>query len=428
MPVNHEDVRRGRRSSNSMPLLLIAATVDAVGSGLYLTAGIVYLIHGAGFSATYVAGSLLVGGLLGTITSVAVGYIADRCGPISTIQVTYGAQAVGMLIITIDARRLVLVALLTYLVGQKCTGSLAGAVVAWVATAETRVTSRASLRASTNGGLALGALAAGLLLATVDYRQLWIVPLVNTVSFVLAMAMVELMRGSVPTRKQVQASSSGSAARTRTWTVSRRFLVLCLIGGSMQIHFDVQAVLLPLWLLTLPDAVPRWSVGYVFAVNTFIVLTGLRWHARLMEQTRTRRRAGAASGVAMGTSLLGYFSLSSIHTRPVGMLVLTLAVIWHSVGEILHANAFGAASFDLAEEHRQGYHQSIYFSAASGLRSAGPTIMMVLISTKHVAGWVALAAMFVGMGVLGTRVIPEHAMRTAALVPPGDGPDQRLHP
>jgi hypothetical protein len=165
---------------------------------------------------------------------------------------------------------------------------------------------------------------------------------------------------------------------------------------------------LPLWLIGQPDAVPRWSVGYAFAINTVIVVLGQRRHAAWMEARAERRRAGAGSGLMIAAAIGGYGALAEIHDHALGLIVLTLAVTVHSVGEIYQANAFGAATYDLSPPGQYGYLQAFYYATGGGLRAFSPLLMTYLALSRPPALWTALAAIFVLAGVVGAALIPEH--------------------
>ncbi|MEV0717940.1 hypothetical protein [Asanoa sp. NPDC050611] len=81
----------------SRPQRLLAASnlVYTVGSGLYLTAGVLYFTQAVHLPATQVGLGLALAGSLSLALGIAVGHLADRHGPRGVYAVTLAVQALA---------------------------------------------------------------------------------------------------------------------------------------------------------------------------------------------------------------------------------------------------------------------------------------------------------------------------------------------
>lgn len=377
--------------------------INAFGSGVYLTAGVIFLVRTTGLTVSEVGVWMTAGALVGTGASVVIGAAADRVGVLRTIKLTYVVQAIGMLLLTTATSPFVAGGLVLFFLGQRSTNGLAATASAALGTPTTRVAIRATSRAVSNGGIAAGSVVAGVVLGTGEDWLLRAVPAVNAISFVLAALL--LPRKAERTERQREARQP----LRRDALPSRRFLLLAVANAASMLHFDVQAILLPLWILAYTEAVPVWAVGYAFAVNTALIVIGQRWHATRMEAAGSRRRAAAVSGMLMMGAFVCYATLATVHETSTSLFILTIGVGLHSAGEIMQANAFGAASLDLAEPKWQGFQQSLFYLVAGGLRSLAPAALTSLLVVSPNAGWLLLAGAVVIAGVAGARLIPAHS-------------------
>jgi MFS family permease len=74
-------VRERRSSARFLPLLLTAALVDWVGTGLFLAVSSVFFVRVVGLSVVEVGSGLTVAALAAMPAALPVGWLADRYGP-----------------------------------------------------------------------------------------------------------------------------------------------------------------------------------------------------------------------------------------------------------------------------------------------------------------------------------------------------------
>ena len=154
-------------------ILTLSTLVNTVGKGTWLTVSALFLTRSVGLSVAQVGVGLTVTALVSLLASAPMGYLADRYG-------AHGIQIVAVLVSGIFTAALVAVhSFPAFLVvggfiavadaaSRGARGALIGAVPA-----EQRVRTRAYLRATTNVGVSVGAVLAGLGLAA-DTRSAYV--------------------------------------------------------------------------------------------------------------------------------------------------------------------------------------------------------------------------------------------------------------
>lgn len=399
----------------------VGSGVNALGSGMYLTAGVIYLVKATRLDVTTLGMWMTASALLGTAASLWIGVLADRVGPVSVMRGTYVVQAVGMVLLTRSTSTVIAIGLVLFFLGQRSTNSLSAAASATLGDARTRVGIRATTRAVNNGGIAVGSVAAGVILGVADDGLLRLVPVLNAVSFVVAAALLPV-RTQLPNQRTGGSISDVAESAHRTTmrcmpspAPSRRFILLAAANGLLTLHFDVQTILLPLWILDHAPSLAPWAVGYAFALNTLLVVTASRWHAMHMDRRGTRRTAAAGSGALIAGAFGCYATLPCVAHSPTAIAVLTVGVVLQSVGEIAQANAFGAAALDLADPALQGVHQSVFYLVGGVVRAAAPVTLTWLLVWSTAATWVSLGMGVLLAGACGSRLVPE-VSATPALV------------
>jgi predicted MFS family arabinose efflux permease len=134
--------------------------VNTFGSGMYLTAGLLYLTRGAGLPATQAGLALTVAELIALPSNMLVGRLADRFGPRGLAAAFLLMEGVGMLALLWVRSVLTLAVVATAgAVAQQRSRTLRGVLIA-KAGGEDRVRLRARSRSAANLAMALGAGAA----------------------------------------------------------------------------------------------------------------------------------------------------------------------------------------------------------------------------------------------------------------------------
>jgi MFS family permease len=127
---------------------------------------------------------------------------------------------------------------------------------------------------------------------------------------------------------------------------------------------------------------------------------------------RSVRRCGLAFAIA------AVIFLSAHWLSPVlAFLVLAVAVVIHTVGELWQAGAAFGLSFELAPAHAQGQYQGLFGMGTGLAQTVGPALLTLLTITWGPPGWLVVAGFF----LIASRALPPAitwAERTRTSTPP----------
>ncbi|GAA4510009.1 hypothetical protein GCM10023191_072050 [Actinoallomurus oryzae] len=259
------------------PQRVVAASnfVYTVGSGLYLTAGVLFFTQAVHLPASQVGLGLgIVAGLLSLAVGIAVSHLADRRG-------ARGVYAATLVVQTLATPGFVLVDgfwpfVLTVgaATGAKAAGLAARSPLIRRYGGDRPQEFRAYLRAVTNVGISLGALLAGwaVQVGTLTAYQMLVVG--NAIAFAASAAILAFL----------PPVTAGPVVHGPRWIAlrDRPYLLLTALEGIMAVQFKVLTVAVPLWLVEATTA-PRWLVSGTMVVNT---------HRAVPGRVRPGRRAG----------------------------------------------------------------------------------------------------------------------------------------
>jgi MFS family permease len=374
--------------------------VSRIGNGLFMTIEVIYITLIIGLSPTEVSIALGVGGLVMLLFTVPAGILADRFGAKRVLFAAHVVEGLGLLplIFIRDFWSLVLINIVVAVagtVGHNATST----VIATLGTGEDRVSIRAAQRAMANLGIAVGTMFAGvaLWLSTALAYQLTIG--LDFLMFIWAATFIFRLPHVKPTIKK---GEQLNFVAFKDW----RFLAATLLNGVVGLHFIIQGVALPLWILH-STVVPKWWVSVLFVINTIIVT---------ILQIRMSRGTGDIK-VSANKFRLGSFYLLAcclIYSTSAGLPLWTSAgilaagMVVHSVGELYVAAGSWSIGFELAVEKHMGQYQGVY-SLGWGLGGTfGPLFITAMVVGLGVTGWWILGSLFMAAGIFMYYLVTRH--------------------
>ena len=172
-------------------------------------------------------------------------------------------------------------------------------------------------------------------------------------------------------------------------------------GESLQ--YAVITFALPLWIATETSA-PRWMVGAVLIVNTLGVVALQVWIGR---KVKTVRQGAAAMRVAGFVFLVACVGVAVAADLPAwaAVAVLLAAVAVHSVGEMCHAAAVFALSFELAPAHAQSEYVGLQDMGLGAAFAVAPAVLGALCLGIGQVGWVVLGGLLTAAGLATVPVV-----------------------
>lgn len=376
---------------DTRPQRVVAASnfVYTVGSGLYLTAGVLYFTQAVRLPASQVGLGLGIAGLLSLAVGIAVGHLADRHGARGVYAATLVVQALataGFVLVDGFWPFVVAVGAAT---GAKAAGLAARSPLIRRYGGDRPQEFRAYLRAVTNVGISLGALLAGwaVQVGTVTAYEMLVIG--NAIAFAASAAILAFL----------PPVASGPVVQGPRWVAlrDRPYLLLTALDGVMAVQFKVLTVAIPLWLVEATTA-PRWLVSGTMVLNTVIVVVFQVRASRGIDSPAAGGVAYRRAGVAFLLSC-SLISLSAgIPAWAAAMLLMT-AVVVHTVGELWHSGGGFEVSFALAPEHATGQYLGVFGLGASLAEAVGPSVLISLCIAWGRPGWYLVGALFALTGL-----------------------------
>lgn len=395
------------RPGREFRVVTTSVLINTIGTGLYATASTLYFVRVLHFSPTRTGAILTAAGLVGLVLVLPLGRLVDRYGArdaYASLLVVQGVSRIGFAVAASTAT----FALSAAVAAAAAAGATAavGALVADLPGPGGPTRARAILRSTTNIGVSVGAVLAGVVVqwdSSTAYRLMMIA---NGLAF--AVAALTVLR--LPPNLGRRVPSPDKLLRANVMT-DRRFLTVTGLNAVMSLHFDVLTIAVPLWIVLETEA-PRWLVSCVLLVNTALVIAFQvrlsRHSADLHGAAKTLRRSGVVFLVAW-IMLAGAGSVSAIWA----VVLVLAAVAIHSFGEMDQTAAGFTVSYDLAPEHAHGQYQAAFVLGRGVARAIAPSLLTVLCLGLKTPGWIVLGLLVTMAGFLASTTV-RNAQRGAS--------------
>jgi hypothetical protein len=355
----------------SLRTLAAATFANTLGNGLWVAADAVFLTRSAGLSAAQVGLGSSAGGLVGLVSAVPLGSLADRYDPRAVRAVLQLAQAVitaGYVLVHSLTAFLVVVTLDT----AAATGNLAvrASLVSAVAGPDGRVRAFATLRAVASLATGIGAGLASLAIAA-DTRGAYVaLVLVDAVTFAISAVLIMRLPAFRPPPRAV-ASRRAEALRDRP------FVAVTVVTSLLSMHQIVLSLAVPLWIVGHTHA-PRVLVSAVLVTNMALtVLLAVRFSRDVDTAAPAAakiRRAGPILALA-----LAVFSFASGPPAGLAVFVLLVAAVVYTVGDLIVVNATSGLSYALSRPHLLGQYQGVSTLGTGLAETVGPACLTTLL-------------------------------------------------
>jgi MFS family permease len=369
-------------ASPAMRTLALLTTVNAVGNGLFATISVLFYTQHLGFSVGFVSGVLVAATVLAIGGDLVSGRFSDASSPepVLLTGLILSAVATSLLLVVRDEISFVLVLCLISL-GQGLCMSSNTTLIRRLANKDPAL-ARASLRSLLTLGISVGALLAGLVLASDSVVAFRIGILGNVLTFLVGAGL--LLSITVPP------APAGAIGRPRPVLPDRRFAVFSLANGAIGIYLHVLSFALPLWAVIHHPAL-TWVVGLLIAVNALLTATFQVPASSGITSADTASRRLVLGAACLAVSYL--FFVSGWSDSP-ALLVLALTgfLAAHTAGEVLYSAGTMELLFRLAPAQQQGQYGAFYGISNGLMSSAAPAVLGAAIALSNGWGWWMLAA------------------------------------
>lgn len=372
-----------------------------------MTVDVIYFTTIVGLSPGQVALALSIAGGLAMTLSVPAGHIADRFGPrnISAFAVAIEGIIMAGLVLVHSYLPFLLIHIAMGMLGVVAQTTRM-ATIAKLGGEESRVSLRAYQRAVTNFGISVGTLFAGIGLALNDPVVYKALLLGDALTFVIA-GLLYLKLPFVPPTVERGEPFSFEAMKDKV------FLAATLSNAFMSLHFVLQSIAIPLWVVRETNA-PRWWVSVIMMMNTIAVM--------LLQVAASKSSKTLMGGAKAYRSASYFISLACVlYAYAHGMnavmaaLMLSLGMASHIVGELIGSAGSWSIGFGLADENHQGQYQGVWGLSWGLSGTLGPAIVTALVIGMGISGWWILAVIFAVNGTVMHKLVTKSWGRTPTL-------------
>ncbi|MGX8909571.1 MFS transporter [Streptomyces netropsis] len=398
--------------------LAAAALVQSLGIGLFMASSMAYFTRQVDLSANQVASGLALAGVVALGISLLGGVLADRYGARRVLAAVYlgrGACCAAYVFVT-DFWQFMVVTLCAVACDRAGPPVLQALVAVAVPERQERTRLLAVVNVVRNCGLGVGAMAAGVALAS-DTQAAYRVTLI-AIGLAFLGGAVLVLRVSEPAAPTAEgAAPKGAAERPVKGRVLPDARYLTLTGLNFLLFFfdTMLLVAMPVWILEHTDA-PRATVSVLFALNTALVVVLQIPVSKLATGQRRTTRMLTWTGAVLAVSSLCFAASGSVGGGP-AVAWLAAAVVTLSLAEVIANSAVWDLSIALAPEEQRGRYLSVFNLSVAGQRVLGPVMVTGLLLGSGSLGWVVAAAVLVVAGVAAERVARAAGERMRAGAP-----------
>jgi MFS family permease len=407
------------RIAGPTPLIRRLSTqsvLSAFGDGVFLTGSAVYFTQIVGLSASQVGLGLTITGVVTFALAVPLGKLSDRMG---AKRVWAAASLVEALLylgwLAVGGWAAFLGVMVAVQVVSTASRSARNAYRFDIFPREQRVASNAYFRAARNVGYTLGALLAGVALATNDDDVVRMVPVATAVLLLANATLVSRLPRATQHAEEESALEAAIGDTSSTSAMKNRgYLLMSIMGGVLGTHQVLLNIVIPLWLVEETDA-PRVLLAWLFGTNTVLAVllqvAAARGVVTVDDSLRALRRGAAFFVLSCGIVLVTHDTIGWV----------TIALVW--VG---HVTVTGAELFDsagewglqaeLSDPSRRGEYQGVSqlgYTLGSVWAPAAYTFLAMEWGTP---GWLVIAAIIVLAAVAvhpAARAAERHLAREA---------------
>lgn len=372
--------------------LTFANFINTFGNGMFHTVGIIYFSFIVGFGAHKVALAFTIGATVSLAVSVPAGHLADRYSPKLIGIASFILQGIilGAQVFTRSWHVFTILLCLEYFV-ERFGQNARMAYVARVGDGQKRVEARAYMRAVTNLGIGSGTLIAGIALAINTPTAYKTMIVLDAASFILA---------AIAYTRVPNVFSTLEKHEKFDWSVLKdhRYLIATALNGGLTLHFLIQSVAIPVWVVKETNA-PRWWISAIMLMNTLAIVLFQVRTSKKSTDLRVAVKQFQQASLYVAIACLVY-ALSHGVNAIIASIILLIGMAVHIAGELVGANASWMIAMDLADERRQGVYQGIWSMGFGLTDMVGPTLLVALVIGVGQLGWVALAIWFISIGFL----------------------------
>lgn len=383
--------------------LALQSGLYAIGTGVFVSGNAVYFTRIVGLTPGQVGLGISLGGAVSMLGAVPAGRLADRLG----LRAAWASAALVEALLYLAypwvhglAGFVALLALLA-LAQALGAGGRGGYSLAAVPRGE-RVRVLAFVRSALNIGFTIGAMLAGVALATGRAEVIRAIPYLTAAVLVVNGYLVSRLP-AVPARTDEEATTP---ARGGTALRNRAFVLLSGLNGLMAVDQVLLSVVFPLWLVSRTDA-PHAVLAWLYGTNTVLVV---------LLQVRASRGAESVAGAGRSARVAGLAVLAAcavVTTTAWSVGVATVLLLWGgyvllTAAELFHSAAGWGFLSELSDPGRRAEYQGVWKLGQQAQLMAGPVTC-----TWLAVSWRPEGLLLVGAAATAASLLTARAGRRA---------------
>lgn len=372
---------------------LLAAFIDALGSGIFAPFSLLYFQVRAGLSLPSIGLALSIAMTATLLVIPLTGILVDRLGAkrvVLSAQILQGLGFFGYLIVTNFATLVGFALLVT--IGLSMFWSAYFTLIAEIGSSDERDRWYGLVGALRIFGIGLGSFLAGFVV-TIAHNGYTLLVILNGLSFFLAVGLVLLGVNSAPRR-----SSSVPTQGYQVVLRDRPFLLLIAANTCFALCNNFIYLAVPVYF-TITLKLPIWFVSVTLAFNTVLVATMQTFVVHWIEpfpRTRALMVAGGFWCLWCGTSALALFI-----PRPLLIPYLLVIVGLYGSALLIHTPTSNALAASSSPEALRGRYLAIFQYSFFLANIVGPTLFTFLFTIQPALPWLIIAA----IAVIGSLMI-----------------------
>jgi MFS family permease len=397
------------------------SVLSAFGDGVFLTGSAVFFTQIVGLSAAQVGLGLTIAGVVTFGLAVPLGKLSDRFGAKRVWAACSAMEAALYLVWLAVGGMATFVAMMIFLELVSTTSRAARNAYRFdVFPREERVSSNAYFRAARNVGYTLGALLAGIALATNDDDVIRMVPVITAGLLLLnALLVSRLPRAGAHVDRESPLEAMVHDGERESALRNRGYLLMSVCGGVLATHQVLLNVVIPLWLVEETDA-PRVLLAWLFGTNTVMAVAlqvaAARGVVTVADSLRAQRRGAFFFVLSCGIVLVTHDTVGWV----------TIALVWVGHVTVTGAELFSSAGewglqAELSDPARRGEYQGVSQLGYTVGSVWAPAAYTFLAMEWGAQGWLVIAAIVVlaAVGIHPSARAAERYLARTAAVPAG---------
>ncbi|MEU8954693.1 MFS transporter [Streptomyces sp. NPDC048518] len=376
---------------------------DSLVPGIMLAGGVLFFTEVAHLGAVEVGSGLSLAALAGLAVAVPAGRLGDRVGHrrlLIAISLLRGLILAGYQLVDSYPAFLVVACLAGF--AESAVAPVRQAYLGTITTRENRVRTLAFNRVVRNVGATLSTPALGVALALdtpVAFRALIGLGAVSVliVALVATRLPETVTAGPAPDGtarpKRTSPNERGPKATKQPGVLrDRPYLTLALLNGVLIMHMELLEIGMPLWVTHHTQA-PAWATSALLFTNVLVAIGFQMRVGRTVTTVSSAARALRRGGYGLLTAA-SLFALAETLGPLLCLTALFAAVVLLTLTELLQSAGSWGLSYDLADAARLGEYQGAWSVGTHLIRSCGPFLVTLALSTLNATGWLIIGLIY----------------------------------